>query len=129
MKSLCGYFIVSMVTLPFINTVWLGEVPLLALIQVPKITLAGWLRKQVVMEAIKLLGLSSGSFSPDYIMARPYGLGLAYMVPICVVAASIPWQSKLARRHWRLAFIFLATAVADYFLTLVVADSRSLTIY
>jgi hypothetical protein len=74
--------IISILTLPLMNVVWLGEIPLLALIQLPKIAVASWLREHVVMEVIKILGWSKGSFSPDYMTARPYGLGLAYSIPL-----------------------------------------------
>jgi hypothetical protein len=78
LKGGIGYCVLSIVTLPFVNVIWLGEVPLFLVFQVPKMFLALWLRKNVVMETIKMFGYSKGSFSPDYLMARPYGLGLAY---------------------------------------------------
>src|SRR6185503_21078749 len=72
-----GYCGLSCLTLPFIGKFWLGELPVLATLQLPKIAVAGWLRTHVVMEAIQWLGLSKGSFSPDYILARPYALAIA----------------------------------------------------
>src|SRR5262245_60626594 len=68
------YFVISMATLPFIDALWLSELPVLAVPQLPKLLIAGWFRTGVVMPAISGLGLSSGSYSPDYIMARPYAL-------------------------------------------------------
>ena len=62
-----GYFLISALTLPFIGKVWFGEIPVLGLIQLPKVAVAKFFRKEVVMDLIRLLGFSSGSFSPDYI--------------------------------------------------------------
>ncbi|MEN6365628.1 MAG: hypothetical protein ABFC88_02305 [Thermoguttaceae bacterium] len=87
---LIGYFALCSVTIPFINAWWLGELPVLAVIQLPKIVFAGWLRTEVVMKAIQLLELSHGSSSPDYSMARPYGLALAYLLPLGIVL-SVFW--------------------------------------
>ena len=61
LKGGLTYCVVSIVTLPFIGSVWLGEIPPLTLIQIPKIGLASWLRQHVGMEVIKMLGLSKGS--------------------------------------------------------------------
>src|SRR4028119_924563 len=75
--AVTAYFVASILTLPFLDALWLGEVPVLALVQVPKTAFAGWLRTDVVMPAIVALGQSRGSFSPDYLLARPYALALA----------------------------------------------------
>ncbi len=64
LKCLIGYGLVCMATIPFMNRFWLGEIPVLALIPLPKITFADWLRTGVVMEAIKALGLSRGRSLP-----------------------------------------------------------------
>src|SRR4029078_5978016 len=82
-----GYCALSCLTLPFIGRVWLGELPVLAVIQLPKIALADWLRTHVVMEAITFLDFSRGSCSPDYILARPYALAIAYLIPMAVIGA------------------------------------------
>jgi hypothetical protein len=124
-----GYCLASIATLPFVNAIWIGELPVLALIQVPKTLVAHWLRKEVVMEAIKVLGLSKGSFSPDYIMARPYGLGLAYSIPMILVALSLLIPACSTRRHWWWAGLFLALLMVDGVVTYFLADRRSPTLY
>src|SRR4051812_844377 len=83
--SFVGYCVLSCLTLPLIGRVWLDELPVLAAIQLPKIAVANWLRTHIVMEAMKLLGSSRGSFSPDYILARPYALALVYLIPMAVI--------------------------------------------
>jgi len=102
LRSLLVYCAVSILTLPFINRVWFGEIPVIALIQVPKTRFVGWLRTDVVMPVIRMLGLSRGSFSPDYLLARPY-------------------------RAWCIALL-LAAAI-DYCLTLALAGGPGLSIY
>lgn len=124
-----AYCIASILTLPFMSAVWFGEIPLLALIQIPKISVAGWLRQEVVMEAIKTLGYSKGSFPPDYIMARPYGLGLAYSIPLILVSLSLLIPACSSWRHRRLAMIFFAVMIMDGFCTYIFADRRSFSLY
>ena len=129
LKAGVVYCIVSIVTLPFVGAVWLGELPVLALIQIPKLPLAGWMREHIVMDAIKLLGFSKGSFSPDLITARPYGLGLAYSIPIIVVSLSLLIPGCSSSRHRRWALIFFAALMVDFVFTYIFASRRSLTLY
>lgn len=124
-----AYCIISILTLPLMNVVWLGEIPLLAVIQIPKIAVASWLRQDVVMEVIKILGWSKGSFSPDYIMARPYGLGLAYSIPLILVSLSLLLPGCSSGRHRRLTLIFFAALLVDGVFTCVFTDRRSLSLY
>lgn len=128
LKAVTAYFVVSSLTLPFIDALWMGEVPLLAVIQLPKTALAGWLRTDVVMPAIGALGLSSGSFSPDYVMARPYALAIAYLAFLGLVFLSL-WftkQMKGSCRRW--LWITLIAAAIDFGFTLYFAG-RTLTVY
>lgn len=126
---LTGYFALCSVTIPFINTWWLGELPVLAVIQLPKTVLAGWLRTEVVMKAIRLLGLSYGSFSPDYLMARPYGLALAYPIPLGIVLAAFWLCNRETRFRLWPALVLVAVALVDYVMTLIFTHQRFLTIY
>lgn len=121
-----GYFLLSAITLPFLDHLWLGELPVLALIQLPKVALANWLRVHVVMEAIRAGGWSAGSFSPDYILARPYALALVYLPPMAAFA-SVALGAGAGFR--RLALVLIGVAVLDYVLTLWLAGGPGLTIY
>lgn len=125
-----GWCALSCLTLPFIGRVWLGELPILAVIQLPKIAIAGWLRTHVVMETITFLGFSRGSFSPDYILARPYALALAYLIPLAFIGVASLRRFRF--RDEQLGFVavaLLVMAVIDYVCTLTFADGRFLTIY
>lgn len=127
---LTGYCVFSTLTLPFISSLWLGELPLLAFIQVPKVSVAGWLRTEVVMEAIRILGLSKGSFSPDYSMARPYALAITYLIPMAIIAV-ISWHSlrPVHQKRGLAVLVFFIAAAIDYVFTLIFAQGQSLTIY
>jgi hypothetical protein len=128
-KAMIVYLVVSMATLPFIDTLWLGEVPLLALPQVPKTELANWLRRHVVMPAIKGMGVSRGSFSPDWGLARPYALAAAYLMALGP-GLIIVWVRARAvgqRRVW--VWVVVLAAVVDFFCTLWFGGGPGLTIY
>jgi hypothetical protein len=125
-----GYCALSCLTLPFIGRVWLGELPVLAVLQSPKIAVAAWLRTHVVMEGIKVLGYSQGSFSPDYILARPYALALVYLIPGAVIGIMSLRRFRL--REGRRIFVTLAFFVAaavDYVFVLKFAEGRLLSLY
>jgi hypothetical protein len=126
-RTLIGYFVVSTLTLPFLNAFWIGELPVLALIQLPKIELAVWFRNEVI-EAMQWLGLSRGSRSPDLIFVRPYGLALAYVATLGPLIG-FAWLRGRLREHRRGLFILLAAATIDFIATLALGQGRYLTIY
>jgi len=128
LKCLIIYCMVSTLTLPFLGDVWFGDVPVLALVQVPKVSLANWLRQDVVMELIKLFGFSRGSFSPDYMAARPYALAAAYLNPMLIVAAGACRPNASARNR-KLALVLAGAALVDFVVTLALANTRRITIY
>jgi hypothetical protein len=126
---LTAYLVLSIVTLPFLDALWFGEVPLLALIQVPKTALAAWLRTDMVMPAIAAMGWSRGSFSPDYLMARPYALAIAYVLALGVVFLVLCVCGQLSRSPRRWVWLTLAAAFVDFAFTLWFAGGPGLTIY
>lgn len=123
------YLLVSVVSLPFVGEVWLGELPLFAVWQLPKLAVANWLRVDVVMAFIRWAGWSSGSFSPDYILARPYALALLYVIPLLTIGSW--WRSRevLWREHRSMMTAFAAMSAVDFAFTLAFGATRSLTIY
>ena len=129
LMALMGYFVLSSITIPFVDEWWVGELPVLALVQQPKVELAGWVRTDVVMPLIRALGWSSGSYSPDYIAARAWGLAIAYVVPLLLIVALVVARTRLSRPFGWLMLALLALAAADFVMTLVFADGPSLTIY
>ena len=129
LKCLIGYFLACSATVPFMNALWLGELPLLALPQVPKTSWANWLRVEAVIPAIRLLGLSKGSYSPDWSNAGPWALAIAYLtVPgllICLVCVRMGMKGRY--RKW--IAILAAVALVDYVMTLTFARGPGLSIY
>jgi hypothetical protein len=128
-KCLIVYFTLSMLTLPFIDDLWLGEIPLLTVVQWPKTLFAWSVRNLLTDHIMGPLGLSSGWASPDSIAARPYALAIAYAVPIGIFLGVIFYRTKLNRLYLVWVLALLLFAVADFFMMLDFADSRGLTIY
>jgi hypothetical protein len=129
LQALSAYFALSIITLPFLDSLWIGELPLLALIQLPKIFLAGWLRTDVVMPAIVAAGRSAGSFSPDYGTARPYALASAYLLVLGMVLTPLLAFSRFTPQRWRWLAILVLAAAVDFACTLWLAGGPGLTIY
>ncbi|MEW6160292.1 MAG: hypothetical protein AB1813_22895 [Verrucomicrobiota bacterium] len=129
LRILLCYFVISLVTLPLVDSVWIGELPVLALVQIPKLWLAKFFRKEVVMEVMRAWGLSSGSYSPDLIKARPYGLALAYLSPFAAAAMGARMWWEIVRPHKRMLWVLALLIVADFFSTLLLSDRRFLTLY
>lgn len=122
------YLLVSSLTFPIIDWWWIGEFPPLAVLQFPKLEFAGWLRQRVVMPVIGWLGLSQGSFSPDYILASPYALALAYVIPAILIVVVLLSSRTLKKMHLVWLTIAAVTAVID-FIVLQCLGSNSLTLY
>jgi hypothetical protein len=129
LKCFVAHCVVSVLTLPFIDELWLGEVPVLVVVQTAKTALAGWLRTEVVMRAIAALGLSRGSYSPDYAAAGPWALAIVYLAPLAVLLGLLWVRTRPAQpvRFW--ACLLLVAAAVDFCFTLRFASGPGLTIY
>jgi hypothetical protein len=123
------YSLLSSLTLPFVDSIWLGKVPLLALIQLPKTSFAQWLITHAAMPIIRWLGLSRGSFSPDHILARPYALAAAYLIPIAFFVLLMAFRTRLRHRLWLWTLLLILVAFIDFCFTLKFARTAGLTIY
>jgi hypothetical protein len=116
------YYLVSIVTLPALNAIWYGELPLLAVIQLPKVEPARYLRTHVVMPLIQDLGLSRGSYSPDLTLASPLALAIVCLVPMLLLLAYLLCQRGFFRRHIRLVAAVAVLAIIDFGWTLMFAS-------
>src|SRR6266478_8860495 len=121
-----GYLLASILTWPFLNRWWIGKLAALAVPQLPKVFFAEWFRVYVVMNLIKWLGFSAGSYSPDHIAARPYALALAYLIPLCILLTILFVRTRLAPSCRRPALVLVCLAIVDYFATLHFANGREL---
>jgi hypothetical protein len=129
LKSACGYLLLSSVTIPFSNAIWVGELPLLALVQVPKVSLANWLRHLMVMHVLVPIGLSRGSYSPNWTLARPAALAVAYVMPLILLLGVVLWRRGAGKSWRKWLLLVMVLAVVDYFMTLAFASTRALTLY
>ncbi|WP_010586633.1 hypothetical protein [Schlesneria paludicola] len=129
LQVIAGYLIISSVTIPFAGRYWYGELPILALIQLPKLLPAEWLRTHVVMPLIRALGMSAGSFSPDYLMARPYALLLSYLIPAVILAGLLATSHPPGRTIWRWYFIVVVLMTIDGMVMLAFGNTRTFTMY
>jgi hypothetical protein len=129
MKSSIVYLALSIITLPALDSIWLGELPVLAILQLPKTEFARSMRWMMVYYVMGPLGLSRGSFSPDWSAAGPYALALAYAIPIGILLAIVTWRTRMAApyRYWAIALVILA--VIDYLMMRAYASGPGLTIY
>lgn len=129
LKSAAIYCFVSVLTLPLWKEWWLGELPPLAIFQLPKVEFAKWLCERMVMSVMGPLGLSRGSYSPDYIAARPYALAIAYLVPLVVLLAIVWLRRRRVAPYLRWTCVLLVAAVVDFVFTLVFVGGPGPTLY
>lgn len=123
-----AYCAISLQTLPLLNSFWLGELPVFAVWQGPKIQFAKWMLAHAVQPMIVLLGLSR-SASPDHILGRPYGMALAYLVPALLITLLVIIRTRLERPHGILLGLLLGLAALDFVVTMLLSSGRFLTIY
>jgi hypothetical protein len=130
-KILIVYYLVSIVTLPALNAIWIGELPLLAVIQMPKTEPAMFLRTHVVMPLIQDLGLSRGSYSPDLTFASPLAMAIVCLIPMLLLLVYVLCQRDFFRRHVRWVVAVAVLAILDFGWTLMYASPRhgGLSIY
>jgi len=115
---LAAYFLLSTLTLPIVSTLWISELPVLALVQIPKLLPANAIRKNIVMEYYKSAGTSRGSFSPDYLAARVPALTITYAIPLFIIGLITLIRYRADRRVVLLTLLVAALAAVDYFATL-----------
>ncbi len=111
----CVYYGISAATLPFTNWVWFGEVPPLALLQLPKAILKDGVQT-VLLSLLPVLGLSRGSPSPDYIATHGPALLCAVAVPALLIITLIGVLSRDCLRVKLLGAVF-GFATVDTFVT------------
>lgn len=110
------------------NALWIGELPLMVLIQIPITASAHWCRDHVVIPVIRWAGYSL-SASPESIMARPYGLALVYFPILAIAIAAFLWRWRRDRAVDYLAILVFAAAIINYFMMLRFAGGPGLTFY
>jgi hypothetical protein len=123
---ICSYFLVSALTLPFVNKLWFGEIPPLAIVQLPKSFFKSIVH-QVLMSMVNSFGLSRGSFSPDYIATHGWAMIATVSVPALFVIMVFSLMRSLPRR--RLIGAILICAALDAVVTLWFDSVSNLKLY
>ncbi|MEQ8785248.1 MAG: hypothetical protein RIC55_03080 [Pirellulaceae bacterium] len=122
----CSYFLVSALTLPFVNEIWFGEAPPLAIVQLPKSFFKS-LVHHVLLSMINWLGLSRGSPSPDYIATHGWAMIATVSVPALLVIMVLSLMQSSPRR--RLIGAILICAALDAVVTLWFDSASSLKLF
>ncbi len=111
----CIYYAVSALTLPFVNVIWVGELPPLALIQLPKSFLKSGVHK-ILMLSLNVFGMSRGSFSLDYIATHDWAMGVMTVATAWLFVACILLLRRVSYRQ-KLVSIVLICALVDGIVT------------
>lgn len=121
------YYIASALTLPFVNAVWIGEVPILAAFQVPKSLLKSVVH-ELLMFALRAMGMSNGSFSPDYIATHGWAMAIMVTTPALLMIAVLLFAQRTTQRR-NLFLVLVACATLDAVTTLWFDHVSSLKLY
>ncbi|MGB0952644.1 MAG: hypothetical protein ACPG31_05430 [Planctomycetota bacterium] len=100
--------LLSVATLPFVEEVWVGELPLLAVLQVPKTGIANWVVDPVVIPVMKMTGNDQGSRSPNLIAAQPYAMALTFLLAYGSLLLLVKLRHGFAKPHGGWVLVVLA---------------------
>lgn len=106
----CSYYAASALTLPFVNVIWLGELPPLALIQLPKSFLKSAVHK-ILMSLLNAFGMSRGSFSPDYIATHDWAMGVMTIAPALLLVACILLLRRVSYHRKLISMVSICASV------------------
>ncbi|MCB1093181.1 MAG: hypothetical protein KDL87_16700, partial [Verrucomicrobiae bacterium] len=112
---ICTYFLASALTLPFVNQIWLGEWPALAMFQLPKSFLKSMIHP-LLTAMVNWLGVSHGSRSSQWEAIHGWSLVAAVIVPALLVVLILSKSRAPLRR--RLIGAILICAALDAVVTL-----------
>lgn len=122
---LCGYYLVSCLTLPFAKQVWFGEIPVLGLLQIPKAFLKSLLHSSL-MEAMKSFGWTGSS--SDYFATHSIVMVVMLFLPTVVFLLLIWRLPKLPFRP-PITFAMLACSCLDAIVTIWFENTSSLKLF
>ena len=95
MKSMTAYFLLSCAMLPFLDSLWLGELPVFTVLQVPKVDWAIWLLNVILRKVMWPIGLSITRSRPG----RTYSHSLICCPSVSYArsfGAALGWQRHIA---------------------------------
>jgi hypothetical protein len=121
------YYLLSALTLPIVNKLWFGELPLFGIVQLPKSFL-----KSIVHDALMFVmngvGLSRGSFSPDYIATHGLAMVVMTTAPALLLIVVLKLFRRLPHRGRLIAVVFVCATI-DAVVTLWFDAVSSLKLY
>ena len=106
----CGYYVVSALSLPFAGSFWIGELPILAVLQLPKSFLKSAFQ-HLLLWMVEVLGLSRGSRSPDYLATHDLALGLMLAFPAVAIVGALLLPKRVPNRGWWIGAVLLGAAL------------------
>ena len=121
------YWILSAVTLPMVRHAWLGSIPVLAPLQLPKVFLKS-LAHESFSHAVNTFGWSTGSASPDYAMIHPWAMVLMLTFPAFGLICATVYRRTGRTRNIALVAI-ITSASLDALVTLRFDALSSLKIF
>jgi len=121
------YYVVSALTLPFVNKLWCGELAPLAICQLPKSFLKSVIH-QVLMTMVNSFGLSRGSFSPDYSATHGWAMGIMAAVPALSLIITLLLICSLPPRPRLIAALRICASI-DAVVTLWFDNVSNLKLY
>jgi hypothetical protein len=124
---LTSYYMLSSLTLPFADDLWLGELPVLAIVQLPKSYAHDAVQHRLMM-LMRYVGLSRGSPSPDMIASNPWAFGVVFVAPSAILIGIIGSCRGLKQyRSWIICL--LVAALIDAAVTIWFEKTASLSIF
>jgi hypothetical protein len=126
-RCAAGYWCLSVLTLPFVDIFWMGEMAIFAPIQLPK----SWLKSQVqdmMVSLLPALGLDRGSPSPNLILTHPWAMGVMLAAPAILLLCLLVSVPSVPHRHRRILIVLLL-AGADAAVTVAFCMYSRLSIF
>ena len=123
----CVHYGISAITLPFANAVWIAEIPLLAVFQIPKSFIKS-VSQDCLLSLIHGHDLSRGSASPDYIATHGLAMFIMVATPALLLASVLALDIR-GRKRIRLITAVLLFATVDALVTIWFDSSFSLKLY
>lgn len=105
----CWYYVTSATTLPLADFVWFEEIPPLAIIQLPKAVIKSVVH-DFLMAEVQRLGLSHGSFSPDYGMTHGWAMAIMLTVPALLLMTVLLLAPRVPHRRILIGILLSAAA-------------------
>ncbi|GJM21438.1 MAG: hypothetical protein DHS20C15_13530 [Planctomycetota bacterium] len=115
--------------MPFVDKVWWSELPVFALPQLPKLLLVDWWRDLIITQVLIPMGSAGGAYSPNMDVARPYALGLSYLVLLAPVIVIACWKRRATQGAAPWVWALCAALALDSFVTLQFRSQPGLTLF